>query len=445
MKYKNNSLFIIFSLYFFICTNTYAQNPIVTGFADPAMRIFDNKMYMVIGRDKGPETKNFEMPYWAIISSSDLRNWTVECYIDPKNTYLGEGYMKCWAADITFSNGKYFFYFSNGGLETGVLVADKISGPYVDVLKKPFLPKNMSSNHEYDPTAFTDYDGKKYIIYGRDGKLGNELHHYQIARLNEDMLSLAEKPRDLKTSELYGFGGENRARDHQYFHKYNDTYYLSCAGAYMTSKNIYGPYSNLRQSGQNTGHASFIEFNGQTYHAWEWTCDPFANRVYRQVMMTYVHYKDNGDMVDDMNFVQAGNHYANGVGSYNARWDTIEAEWYFKKSENIKKRESLASGFEIQNLQNGDYLNYPFMKDLKENATINFSLSSKNGGGRIEIREDSVTGKILGTCAIPKTGSFSKYQKASCKLINTTGTKNLYFVFKGGDEELARLDFFNFL
>lgn len=424
--------------------NIFAQNPIVTGFADPAMRIFNGKMYMVVGRDKGPESKNFQMPYWSIISSSDLRNWKVECYIDPKDTYLGSGYMGCWAADVTFKDGKYYFYFSNSGSETGVLVADKINGPYVDVLKKPFLSKNMSKNHEYDPTAFTDEDGKKYIIYGRDGQIHGDLLHYQIAKLGDDMLSLAETPKDLITSEPFGFGNNNRARDHQYFHKYKDTYYLSCGGVYMTAKNIYGPYTKPRETGQNTGHASFTDYNGQTYHAWEWTCDPFDNRVYRQVMMTYLHYKDNGDMVDDMDFVQSGKYYANGVGSYNSRWDKIEAEWYFKKSENAKKKESPNGGFELQNLKDGDYLNYPSMKDLNKNVSINFLISSQNGGGKIEIRQGSVSGKLLGSCIIPKTGSFSKYKLISTKLDNAAGTEDLYFLFKGGNDELVRFDSFNF-
>ncbi len=425
-------------------SKSYAQNPIVTGFADPAMRIFNGKMYMVVGRDKGPETKNFQMPYWSIISSSDLRNWKVECYIDPKDTYLGQGYMDCWAADMTFQNGKYYFYFSNGGEQTGVLVADKPNGPYIDVLKRPFVDKAYSTNHEYDPTAFVDDDGQHYLTFGRDGNLKGELLHYQIAKLSDDMLSMVGKSRDLITSEPYGFGDKNRARDHSYFHKYNGIYYLSCAGVYMSSKNIYGPFTNPRKTGQDQGHTSFTEFNGQTYHAWEWTCDPFNNRVYRQVMMTYLHYKDNGDMVDDMNFIQSGKHYSNGVGSYNAKWDTIEAEWYFKKTDKILKKESPNGGFEIQNINNEAELYFPAVKDISQNMTVIFSLSSITTGGKIEIHEGSPTGKLLGTCSIPNTGSFKAYKTASCKLDNKAGTSDLIFVFKGSNNDLAHLDYFNF-
>ena len=62
--------------------------------------------------------------------------------------------------------------------------------------------------------------------------------------------------------------------------------------------------------------------------------------------MTYLHYKDNGDMVDDPDFVQGGKYYTTGVGKYNANWETIEAEWYFKKSLAIEKRDG-PKGFSI--------------------------------------------------------------------------------------------------
>jgi arabinoxylan arabinofuranohydrolase len=442
---KKNIKYGIVAFLVILSSNVFSQNPIATGFADPAMRVFNGKMYMVIGRDKGPETKNFQMPYWSIISSSDLRNWKVECYIDPKDTYLGAGYMSCWAADIALKNGKYYFYFSNGGKETGVLVADKISGPFIDVLKKPMIEESYSTNHEYDPTAFVDDDGQHYLTFGRDGQLKDELLHYQIAKLKDDMVSFDGKSKDLITTNLYGFGEKNRARDHSYFHKYNGTYYLSCAGVYMSSKSIYGPFTNERKTGQNTGHASFIEYNGQTYHAWEWTCDPFNNRVYRQVMMTYLHYKDNGDMVDDMNFIQGSKYYANGVGSYSAKWDTIQVEWYFKKSDKILKKELPMGGFEIQNLSNGAEIYFPVVRDLSENSTINFSLSAKSNGGKIEIYENDPTGKLLGTADITNTGSFKTYKTVATKLVNKAGTSNLCFVFKGSGDDLAHLDYFNFI
>jgi hypothetical protein len=315
----------------------------------------------------------------------------------------------------------------------------------------------MSTNYEYDATAFKDIDGQYYIIFGRDGYLGKQKLnlHYQIAKLNDDMISLAETPHDLINSKVGGFGAVqvNKvtkdtnfiAQDHQYFHKYKDLYYLSVGMNYETSTNVYGPFSNRRRTSKFDGHSSFCEYNGQWYHAWEFSDENYNNRHYRQTMLTYLHYKDNGDMVDDINFMQKGKYYKYGVGNCDAAWDTIQAEWYFKKSPRIEKRECPVGGFEIQNTQNGDYLNFPFVKNLLTNATIYFRVSSENlNGGIIEIHKDSEKGEFLGTCKVYSTGSWKTYKTVSCKLKNKAETTNLYFVFKGKDGELMRLDWFYF-
>ncbi len=427
-----------------------AQNPIIKGYADAHMKIWNGRMYVSAGKDSSPEAKGFSMPYWSIFSSADLVNWTLEVTIDPKDTYLGPGYGGCWATDIASYKGKYYFYFSNKNEATGVLRADLPRGPYSDVLKKPLIPADLSVNHEYDPTLFTDDDGLHYIIFGRDGQLGKDLIHYQIARLNEDMISLAEKPHDLLTDKPFGFGDKNRARDHQYFHKYQGTYYLSCAGAYMTSDHLYGPFKNERHTGQN-GHSSFCEYNGQWYHMYEWTCEPFGIRSYRQVSITYLHYRDNGDMVDDVNFLQSssvakeGIYFKTGVGNYSAAWDKIEAEWFFKRVGVLVKKECPEGGFEIQNIHNNDFLNFPNVKNLGTNCTVNFRVSSANpAGGSIEIRQDSESGALLGKCNISNSGSSTTYQTISCQLKNSAAVANLFLVFKGGKDELCRLNWFSF-
>jgi len=183
----------------------------------------------------------------------------------------------------------------------------------------------------------------------------------------------------------------------------------------------------------------------------EWTCEPYGNRSYRQVTMTYLHYKDNGDMVDDLNFLQEssvakeGKYYKTGVGNYDAGCEQIESEWFFKRAGALIKKECLSGGFEIQNIKNGDYLNFPNIKNLEANSTISFRVSSAHAkGGTIEIRKDSETGKLLGVCNVLGTGSVSTYKTVSCKLKNIQGLANLYLVFKGGEGELMRLDWFSF-
>ncbi len=442
---KKNRIIYLFMFFMGIAFKSYSQNQVLKGWADPALKVWNGKLYLSVGKDSIVKEGGFYMNHWALFSTTDLLNWKMETEIWPNKTYLGNNFTGCFATDITFSKGKYYFYFSGYTNATGVLVADKPNGPYVDVLKKPVLPKGLvPGNESYDPTIFTDDDGLSYLIFGLDGNNKNGIKHYQIVKLNPDMVSLAEAPRSLITASEYGLGMANLTPDHNYFHKRNGIYYLSCGAKYVTSKNVYGPFSEVKNAGLSYNHTAFFNFNGQEYHAYNTPVNLSKTPYFRQINITYLNYKDNGDMVDDMNFAVGGKYYENGVGSYSAKWDTIQAEWFFKKSANALKKESPNGGFEIQNLKNDDFLNYPAVKDLSANATINFNLSSKFKGGKIEIREGSINGNLLGTCVIPKTGSFTTYKTASCKLKNKSGETDLYFVFKGAEKDLLHLDGFNF-
>lgn len=429
-----------------LTTIVHAANPILHGFADPAVRVWYDKVYLVVGKDLSPTTKGFAMPYWAIYSSTNMVDWKQEKRIDPELvSYMGKGNLQCWAADATFANNQFYFYFSTGGKSTGVLVADKPDGDYKDVLGKPLVAAQVGNLTPYDPTIFTDTDGTCYLTFGRDGHLADEAEnrHYQIAKMNPDMISLAEKPRALMTDRQYGFGSVKQATDHSYFHKYKDTYYLSRDESYMTSKSVYGPFGNLRKTGQ-PGHTCFFSYHGQWYHSWEFTDDQFGKRTYRQVMMTYLHYKDNGDMMDDPFFLKGGKGFAYGVGNYDAGWDKIQAEWFFEIS-GAEKRDCPAGGFEVQKLTNGCYLKFPKVNNLPSNARVSFQVSSANPeGGKILIHQGTPDGPLLGACEVPCTQGWDKYQSVNCDLKNATGTADLCLVFAGGEGDLMHFDWMTF-
>lgn len=426
---------IVLTLFVAVFTLTLtAQNPLFSGYADPHIKIWNGKMYMAVGKDRAITNTKCLIDSWSIFSSIDLINWTEESVIDPKDTYLGADYEYCWASDIASKNGNFFLYFSNHDKATGVLKSDNANGPYLDVLGQALLTSNL-----YDPTVFEDEDGRSYIIAGLDGR-ARPNKHYKIARLNDDMISLAETPKDILTDQVNGFGTPNPT-DANYLHKYNGVYYLSTRDKYMTSTNIYGPYTNLRKSGQG-GHKSYCEYNGQWYTAFNGFVN--NNAYYRNVNITYAHFKDNGDLVDDAVFANKGARYSNGVGSYDSNWDKIEAEWFFKRTGSLVKKESPSGGFEIQNICNNDCLNFPNIKNMPANSSINFRISSANSnGGQIEIRKDSEDGMLLGVCDVPNTANWTTYQTLTCQLNNTSGANNIYFVFKGSSNDFVHLDWFN--
>jgi hypothetical protein len=323
-------------------------------------------------------------------------------------------------------------------------VADRPDGEYRDVLKTHLLPPELAHNSSYDPTIFTDSDGTPYLTFGRDGHLNGEKEnrHYKIAKLNSNLISLAETPRDLLTDQPYGFGNANRATDHSYFHKYKDTYYLSRDQTYMTSTSAYGPFARPRNTGQ-PGHSCFVSYHGQWYHGYEFTDEEFGVRTYRQVMLTYLHYQDNGDMLDDRFFLKGGKGYALGVGNYDATWDRIEAEWYFEIS-GAEKRDAPGGGFEVRPAAKGAYLKFPQVRNLAENSPVYFQASSANPhGGKIAVHAGSPAGLLLGTCEIPCTEGWEKYQRVAFGLKNSAGTVDLCLVFEA-DGEPPRLDWMSF-
>jgi len=447
---------LILFLLFAIGNNTsliIAQNPLVpnVGMADPHIHIFNNKAYLYATKDKDSlsTSRTWNMPEWQIWSSPDLTNWSLETTIKPEETYIGEPSIRCWAPDAAYKNNSYYFYFSNWHLNTGVMKSSSPGGPFVDALGKPLLEEDLTGTDEYDPTLFTEDDANltTYIAFGRN-RMDETRYFYSIAKLNDDMISLAEEPKEIIfLGTLNGYRGYDKPT----IHKYKHLYYLSSGSWYATSTNIYGPYTMIGNSGNNNekygltrqGHGNYFEWRNQWFHVW---CQFVWGRevaFYRESKMTYLHYKNNGDMVDDVNFLEK--HYETGVGQYDANWDKIETEWYMG-AENVMKFECPNGGFEIQQIFNNGHLFFPNMANLSTKSSITFHVSSANEAkeGTIEVRENSKEGKLLGSCEVLFTGKWTEYTDITCEINPSENTKDLYFVFKGKSGNLFHIDWFSF-
>ena len=92
-----------------------------------------------------------------------------------------------------------------------------------------------------------------------------------VAKLSDDMLTLAEKPRTID------YGSDN-FREGPYMHKYNGKYYYSWTdwkdkvnqGYYAIGDNPYGPFEfkgavNARPQGAQDHH-SMVKFKGRWYY-----------------------------------------------------------------------------------------------------------------------------------------------------------------------------------
>lgn len=401
------------------------------GICDPHVHEYNGKVFLYATHDRCPNNDIYRMDDWKVFSSDDLLNWKLEYTLRPEDTFLGKC-EECYATDAAERNGKYYMYFSHQQKCTGVAVADRPEGPYQDALGAPLLPPWMVDTASYDPTVFIDDDEAHtpYIIFGYT-VIGKQ---YYIARLNEDMISLAEPPRPIEIIN----GWKN---DANWVHKRNGIYYLNAHGSeYATANNIYGPYTYRGNFCHDAyvDHGTFFTYHNQLYFTYgvpeNWGAekvDPF----YRTTKIIYAHYKDNGDICID-EFIQDV-----GVGQYDASWPAIKGEWYFAASDGVYKKEN-ADGFEMRGIKDGFYLYYQNVNNMRQNAKLFVRGISGQSPCQIEVREGSPFGAVLGCCKIQADGE--GIREYEIPLTNSHGTHSLCFVFRGEGEDLFTFDDFRF-
>ncbi len=422
----------------------YAANPILRGLGvcDPHIRIYNNRAWLYATHDASVNNTGFTMHDWWVWSSTDLVNWTHESTLRPEDTYHKAPSTTCWATDSLKSHGKYYFYFSMGVTDVGVVVGDTPKGPWRDPLGKPLLPSTLTPTEERDPGIIMDDDGNVYIVFG--------VWDFYIARLNKDMISLAEAPRKIELDQKDGPYGPGKTDDKPYLHKYKGNYYLSWGCFYAMSDSVYGPYTykgsvivesrtspEFQKGLTMDRHGCFFEL----YNQWYFMCNdqswPGSHGVFRNSVICYVHYRDNGE-IEPVTLDSVG------VGEYDAANGRIEAENYFK-AVNTTKRQSPEGGFEIKGIRENSRLVYPRVRNIPANCSMKFHVASAAlQGGVIEVRASGFRGKLLGRCQVPYTGGWTSYKTVECKLKNTAEKMDIALVFKGQGAELMRLDWMSF-
>ena len=423
-----------------VCTG----NPIVPniGLDDGHMRVYGDRIFNYASHDYSPESKDFVLKMWWVWSTSDLRTWTCESSLSPDVLGFPGGFKDCWATDAHTRNDKYYWYLCNPD-NTYVVVSDSPAGPW----KSPLGNKPLMAGR--DPGVFIDDDGKAYLVTG--------VWNYSIAGMGDDMISLAEKPRTIEIINPHGpynFDGKNTQNptdDKPYLNKHNGKYYLSWGCYYAMADNVYGPYTykgcfvveertepEFRQAEAgltHDRHGSFFEWNNQTYFNCNDLSSNGAHRFWRNTIIMYIHYRDNGEIEPA---------YINriGVGQYDASAGRIEAENYYSATAS-EKRQNKEDGFEMSVRSNASSLLYSNVINMPQNCEVTFRVSSENPGGCvIEIWSDSDKSVLPGTCKVPETGG--KYKTVRCRLRNGAEKQNIRLTFKGSGSELLRLDWMRF-
>ena len=121
----------------------------------------------------------------------------------------------------------------------------------------------------------------------------------------------------------------------------------------------------------------------------------------------------------------------------------LEAESYNEQSgiQNVACDEGTEA---VGYTENGDYAVYKNIDFEDGAASFQARVSSATNGGKIEIRLDSATGTLIGTCSVAGTGGWQTFSDVNCTVSGVTGKHDLYLKFTGESGYLFNINWFKF-
>jgi len=100
-------------------------------------------------------------------------------------------------------------------------------------------------------------------------------------------------------------------------------------------------------------------------------------------------------------------------------------------------------GQAVTNIENGNWVAY---NNVNLNGVNSFvaRVASAGFGGNIEIRLDSPSGTLIGTCPVSGTGGWQMFANVFGNVTGASGTHTVYLVFTGAGGNLFNLEYFGF-
>ena len=404
-----------------------ARNPIVpdVGMADPHVHEFNGTFYVYATHDFSSNNTAFLMRDWYVWSSPNLVTWT-RVSVLPAAAAPSTSPDECWATDAAHRDGTFFWYLSMGSTVIGVVTSPSPAGPWADPLGVPLVNASVAAALKTEmrhPCAFIDDDGAAYLIAG--------FLTYQIARLNEDMISFAEPWRALPVVNPTGPNG-NGTDDKPFLFTRDGVYYLSWGCFYATSTSVYGPYTYVgsvidtaaiapafrmndtagpwfSRDDYKGRHGSFWESAGQWFFAttdWSHSSDVAHRNFFRDSVIGYVHFLPNGSIapvaID-----------ATGVGEYDGA--RVEAENFMALEGAARKKHAPARGggaFVVAVDGPSAALSFPRVHPARARTRAALTLVAANAGAHsvtVRARSGGAAGAALATCVVePSRGAFAE-------------------------------------
>ena len=429
-----------------LATSAKAQNPFVQTWctSDPAPMVHNGTMYVYTGHDEDG-ADFFWMQEWRVYSTQDMVNWQ-----DHGSPLALESFSwaddRAWAGQTIERDGKFYWYICahskiSGGMAIGVAVGDSPTGPFRDALGKPLF-ENGSWDH-IDPTVFIDDDDQAWLMWG------NPQVYY--LKLNRDMISYEGELGKLPMTEE-AFGGprmKEREKGKTYKDSYvegpwltkrNGTYQLLYAAggvpehiSYSTAPSPLGPWKYageimpLSNTNSFTNHCGVADFKGHSYFFYHTGKLPRGGGFGRSVAVEEFKYNADGSFPT----ILPTDEGVKPVGEFNP-YRKVEAET-MAFSKGIKTEQNDEVGVYVSDIHNGDYIklqNVCFCNKLPRTFTAR--VASGLRGGQIEVRIDSIKGKLACKLEVPATGGWEKWQTLTADFTELVkGRHDLYLVFKG--------------
>ncbi len=428
-----------------------ADYPIVSNryLADPSVLVTKDRVYVYCSNDdESPLEGGYNIPNVVCVSSSDMKNWTDHGIVFDAERDTKWAH-KTWAPCAVERDGKTYLYFGNGGADIGVVVGDKPVGPFKDVVGKALInhgtPGVQPAEHMwlFDPGVFIDDDGQAYIYFG-----GNGDDNVRVAKLGTDMVSLDGDVIKMHAPNFFEAAWVWKIKDTYYF-SYSSTPNAGMRIDYMTSKK---PTEGFEYAGivadqpplnNNNNHACEFEFKGKWYHV-------YHNRIVateagiptgfrRNIAIETFDYNKDGT-IKKVEYTTDG---VQQVGHLNP-YDRVEGET-FAAQKGIETEPCEEGGMNVTDTQDGDWIKISGVDfGIKGASKVALRTASEAKECKIELRLDSLDGKLIASCKIPSTGGAQKWENVVADVAGATGVHDLYIKFSGKAEKLTNLDWWKF-
>ncbi|HEY3498373.1 MAG TPA: glycoside hydrolase family 43 protein [Polyangiaceae bacterium] len=412
----------------------WADNPIVqTNYtADPAPVVYGDRLYVYTSHDEDVTVNDFyTMNDWRLYSTVDMVNWTDHGSPGGLDSFSWST-DNAWAPQGIARNGQYYLFVplnNNTGAKIGVGVADNPAGPIMDPLGRALA---ASGSGNIDPTVFIDDDDQAYMYWG-NGTL-------RYVKLNSDMISYTGSVTNVTLS---GFV------EGPWFYKRESLYYMVYAASgtgteklsYATSNGPTGPWTtrgDIMPSGSTyTNHPGVVDYKGRSYFFYHNSALPGGNDYKRSVCVEEFTYGSDGSIPR----ISMSSEGPDGIASLNP-FQQVEAETIaFSAGLKTEACTDAGGGINVSSISNGDYIKVKDVDFLDGVTSFDARVSSSGSNAKIELRLDSQTGTLLGTCDV---SGVSSWTTKTCEVSGGSGRHDLFLKFTGGSGDLFKFNWWKF-